>query len=188
MLIMTSAMRMLMGAYRRLFAGAAMLALVLLSACSTRQGIAPVPVEDRSVSQAATGQIDGEIPGGEAARDTTTKPAELPARGVTLALLDEARGEVHGGNNQTAAAILERALRLDARNPVLWHELGLIRLRQKNWQQALNLARKSNSLAVGNTDVQAENWRLMARAYQGAGKNQDAAMAWKMFKRLSKEQ
>ena len=46
-----------------------------------------------------------------------------------------------------------------------------------NWQQALNLAKKSNSLAAGDYTLQLENWRLIYRANQAAGEQEAADFA-----------
>jgi len=160
--------------------------LPLLHACAANTGRVspPVPVEDRSVinntgaarqypsSQDALAGGSGDVlPGMPGSRGTE---AEGPP--MVLALLEDASRKSAGGDDPAAAAILERALRIDATNGRLWHQLGLIRLRQKNWQQAINLAKKSNSLAAGDYALQKANWQLMAQAYAGAG-NRTAAQA-----------
>ena len=80
--------------------------------------------------------------------------------------------------------MLERALRLKPKNATLWYRLGLLRLRQKNWQQAINLAKKSNSLAAGNYPLQSSNWKLIAKANSNAGNLSAAKLASEKAKKL----
>jgi tetratricopeptide (TPR) repeat protein len=171
-----------------------LLFLLLLQACASnaKQGIAPAPVEDRSVlnKQNNTGyspsardrdgqlQGDGTSVGGKSARQNTDKQP------VVVALLEDAETKMASGDKASAAATLERALRLEPKNAMLWHRLGLLRLQQKNWQQAINLAKKSNSLAAGDYSLQAANWKLIAQANSRAGDKNAAKlaadMAWKL--------
>jgi outer membrane protein assembly factor BamD (BamD/ComL family) len=67
---------------------------------------------------------------------------------------------------------------------MLWYRLGLIRLQQKNWQQAINLAKKSNSLAAGDYVLQTKNWKLIAEANFRAGNNSAASLAFERAREL----
>jgi hypothetical protein len=69
---------------------------------------------------------------------------------------------------------LERAIRIDSRNPILWHHLASVRLAEGDAIQAEQLATKSSSLAAGNYALQARNWELIAEARRKRG---DAAGA-----------
>lgn len=57
------------------------------------------------------------------------------------------------GQWDTAAATLERAIRMQPRNPELWYRLAVIRMEQNQPRLALDLARKSKVLAKGNPDL-----------------------------------
>lgn len=83
---------------------------------------------------------------------------------AVVALLDSAEKQANAGDLEAAAASLERAIRIDPRNPVLWYHLATVRLSQGDAAGAEQLAAKSNSLAPGNTVQQARNWQLIARA------------------------
>ncbi|MEJ2154345.1 MAG: tetratricopeptide repeat protein [Desulfobacteraceae bacterium] len=48
-----------------------------------------------------------------------------------------------------ARANLERAVRIEPRNPLLWQELARVQLEQGQYRQAENMAAKSNTLAGG---------------------------------------
>jgi predicted Zn-dependent protease len=86
-----------------------------------------------------------------------------------VALLDRAEKQANTGDLDAAAVTLERAIRIDPRNPVLWHHLATVRLAEGESLEAEQLAAKSNSLAAGNRSLQARNWELIAQArhYRG---------------------
>jgi predicted Zn-dependent protease len=94
-----------------------------------------------------------------------------------VALLNSADVKEQAGRLDQAGAALERALRLEPRNAMLWHRLARVRLKQGQWQTAVDMAVKSNSLAVGNADLQAWNWALIAEAKEQQGDAQGAQAA-----------
>ena len=95
-----------------------------------------------------------------------------------LALLDQARQESAADRLPAAGASLERALRIEPRNPVLWQRLAQVRLAQGEFPQAENLAAKSNALAPEGRRLRAENWRIIGQARQGRGDREGAAAAF----------
>ena len=103
---------------------------------------------------------------------TPSPDAEAPpARQESIAvagLMENARADAQAGRLAEAAARLERALRLEPRNPRLWHELALVRLRQGEYAQAENLAARSNSWAGDDSALRAANLRLMDEARAAA--------------------
>lgn len=82
------------------------------------------------------------------------------------------------GQMDQASASLERALRIEPRNPVLWQELARIRISQERYPQAESLAAKSNALAGGNRRLRKENWRIIGEARIGRGDQQGAQAAF----------
>jgi Flp pilus assembly protein TadD len=94
-----------------------------------------------------------------------------------VALAEQAEQQANDGDLESAAASLQRAIRIDPRNAVLWHHLATVRLAQGDHAQAEQLAVKSNSLAAGNNIQQARNWRLIAKARAGQGDSGGAAAA-----------
>ena len=103
---------------------------------------------------------------------------------VIASLLQESNNYVSSGDTEKAIATLERALRIEPTNALLWHRFALIRLQQSNWQQAISLARKSNALAVDDESLRAENWSIIARAFEALGESEKANEA-KKKQRLS---
>src|SRR5690606_254579 len=75
----------------------------------------------------------------------TTPPA-------SRALLAQSRSERAAGSYAAAAASVERALRIDPNNALLWLELAQIRLEERDPAQAYTMARQAQSLAGGSAD------------------------------------
>ena len=90
--------------------------------------------------------------------------AQTTSHPAVLALLTEATQQENSGDLEVAAAKLERALRIEPRNPVLWHHLAGVRLRQGQTQLAVSLAQKSNSFAARDSDLVERNQRIIQRA------------------------
>lgn len=88
---------------------------------------------------------------------------------AVIALLNEAKAHFENQEFEQAAAKLERALRLNPRNPILWHNLAGVRLKQQDWQRAANLAAKSNAFAVEDKGLRIRNWMIIAWACEGMG-------------------
>lgn len=106
-------------------------------------------------------------------------PAEAP-RTETVAiasLMESAQADTQAGRLANAAASLERALRIEPRNPRVWHELARVRLAQGDYMQVEGLAARSNTWARDNPALRAENWRLIARAREARGDAQGAQTA-----------
>jgi len=95
-------------------------------------------------------------------------PADAPPP-VIVALLDESETSRSAGDLESAVSTLERALRIQPRNPRLWQALAKVRLQQGEAVLAEDLARKSSVLAAGNQSLLAENQRLIAAARERQG-------------------
>src|SRR3989475_10703959 len=103
------------------------------------------------------------------------EPAPLPApaaRTENLAiagLMDGARADAAAGRLANAAASLERALRIEPRNPRLWQELARVRLKQGDYAQAHSTAARANSWAGTDNALRAAKWHPTAQARQARG-------------------
>ncbi|MDZ7736098.1 MAG: tetratricopeptide repeat protein [Gammaproteobacteria bacterium] len=180
--------------------------LLILSACAIQPSGTRVPVEQRSPQQQPSTDAEPREKGGapvesrlpepdteietlpppgkqdmkelEAPVQAPPEPAEQPqASSAVVALLETAREQAAAGDDEQAAAHLERALRIEPKNPWLWHRLGVLRLQQGDYQAAIDLANKSNALAAGNRRLMAGNWELLARAYTALGRDAEAERA-----------
>lgn len=112
-----------------------------------------------------------------------TRPAMSGNRAV-IALLDRAQLDSTSGNRESAGASLERALRIEPRNPWLWHELAQLRLTQGQYAQAITLASKSRSFAGQDKHLQALNWKLIGNARVALGDPTAAEQAFKQAEAL----
>ena len=152
-----------------------MLACAVLSACA--------PLEERPAPP-GTVPPPGHIGPPARAPYVTNPSTGSYARSATevsgpavLGLLDQARTELDAGRSDQSVATLERALRIEPRNPFLWQALAGAHLRQNLPDQAENVAQRSNSLANGNPYVEVENWRLIASAREARGDAAGAQLA-----------
>jgi len=106
------------------------------------------------------------------------EPPAARVENIAIAgLMDGARADAAAGRLANAAAQLERALRIEPRNPRLWQELARVRLKQGDYMQVEGLAARSNSWARDDPALRAENWRLIAQAREARGDEQGALVA-----------
>jgi Tfp pilus assembly protein PilF len=114
----------------------------------------------------------------EAKPEPAPAPVSSAKENIAVAgLMDSARADTAAGNLAGAAASLERALRIEPRNPRLWHELARVRLKQGQFAQAESVAARSNSWAGEDRALRAENWRLIAQAREARGDTEGAKAA-----------
>jgi Tfp pilus assembly protein PilF len=109
-------------------------------------------------------------------------PAQQPPRQARLnpaatALVEKARVQAGRGDFVAADATLERAQHIDPRNPLVWVEMGQVRLAQGNPVQAENFGHKALLLASGDPAAQARARRLIADSLKAQGKDPAAADA-----------
>lgn len=118
--------------------------VLLVAGCASapEPGPAPAPVE-------------------EAPPPSSAAPRENTA---VAGLMESARTDAAAGKLPSAAASLERALRIEPRNPRLWQQLARVRLQQRDFAQAEGLAARSNSFAGADTALRAENQRIIDEA------------------------
>ena len=100
-----------------------------------------------------------------------------PRSAAVVALVASARAAAAARRYGRAAAALERALKVEPRNPRLWHGLAVIRFRQGRHAEADALALRSRSLTIGDPDLDARNRRLAAAARQRLGDEEGARAA-----------
>ncbi|WP_189400407.1 tetratricopeptide repeat protein [Arenicella chitinivorans] len=151
--------------------------LGFLSACaSTRDLTPPATVEDRAV-------VDGEalpLPDDDVIQAESMGYAQGMSP-VVKRLVSVAQQQRNQQDWDGAADSLERALRIEPRNALLWGKLADVRFAQQSWRQAIQLAAKSNTLAGADNALRRQNWYLMANAYDALG---DATSALKYRTKL----
>lgn len=126
-----------------------------------------------------------EAPAPQAPAAVGLPPRSVSSSGAVVALLDSAGQQARSGQLDASAATLERALRIEPDNGVIWNRLALVRLQQGRPDQAESLAAKSNALAGNDRELQVRNWRVIAQARRARGNNAGAQMAEERVLELS---
>lgn len=90
--------------------------------------------------------------------------SEQDTRRATSSLLAKVDIQERAEHWERAAALLERALRIEPRDAHLWHRLAQIRLQQGQYRLAESLAQKSSALARDDAQLQMKNTRLLKQA------------------------
>ena len=93
---------------------------------------------------------------------------------ASRALVGQAQTQLASKNFAVAASSIERALRIEPDNALLWIELGKIRQAEGNYVQAENMGRKALSRATNAPRAQSSAWSLIADSYRARGKNTEA--------------
>lgn len=97
---------------------------------------------------------------------------------ASRALVAQAESQRKTKNFVQAAATLERALRIEPNNPLLWLEYGELRMDESNFAQAENMGRKAVASASGDPRTQAAAWRLIADSLKARNRNSEAQQAY----------
>ena len=150
---------------------ALLLAVVVLAACRSLWS------PERPPSAPA------EVPNPAAPSPTAPLPAPpAPTRQYRLgnaasALVAQAHARAAAGDYPAATATLERALRIEPENPLVWIELGRVQLAAGNAAQGDSMGHKALGLATGDPNAQSAAWRLIADSLIARGRNQEASTA-----------
>lgn len=83
---------------------------------------------------------------------------------AVLALLSEADRSTRAGDLESAVVTIERALRIDSRNPELTYKLAMLRLKQSKPRLAEDLAKKAAMLAANDNALKKRSWLLISEA------------------------
>ena len=78
------------------------------------------------------------------------------------------------GDLPGASTSLDRALRIEPSNPLLWIEQGRLRLAENDAHQAESCARKALALASGDHGAQSQSTRLLVDALRAQNRNEEA--------------
>lgn len=93
---------------------------------------------------------------------------------ATRSLVTQAKTLISRGDVDGASSTLDRALRIEPNNPLLWIELGRLRLVENDPHQAEVCGRKSLALASGDPSTQKQAGHLLADALRAQRRNQEA--------------
>jgi Flp pilus assembly protein TadD len=154
-----------------------------LVACQSLMG-PPVHPPGTPPSQPGTPQPAPGTP--EPQTSAPTQPTPAPSQSAkqfrlsaaSSALVKQARAQSGKGDFGGATATVERALRIEPDNPLLWIELGQVHLAEGNAPQAESMGRKAVALATGDPNAQSASWRLVGDALRARGRTLDATEAY----------
>jgi len=118
--------------------------------------------------------------------ETPPPPVARSENTAVAGLMETARVDAAAGKLSSAAASIERALRIEPRNPRLWQELARIRFQQGQFVQVDSVAARSNSFAGADNALRAENWRLIAQAREARGDADGARVARESAEKFSR--
>lgn len=124
------------------------------------------------------------LPPPEVPVEPTPVPVPLPApvivepvlSAASSALVVQAQAQLKARNYPVAASSIERALRIEPGNPLLWIELGKVRYAEGNHLQAENMGRKAASLSKA-PQASSTAWKLIADSLRARGKTKEAQEA-----------
>jgi tetratricopeptide (TPR) repeat protein len=130
----------------------AVLLSVLLPACSTT---GPAPVEEREIETRVR------APAREESAGVQVFPLQNPA---VVQLTEDAREAEHAGQYDQASVLLERALRIQPRDPQILQQMAEVKLQEDDYQQALNFAVRSYDTGPRVGEICNRNWRTISVA------------------------
>jgi uncharacterized protein HemY len=147
---------------------AVLTAAVLFGGCSVLSSRPQAPNNPVPEPQpSGSGPLSPGLPAPPPPRENHLSPA-------TRSLVTQARTLISRGDLDGASSTLDRALRIEPNNPLVWIDLGRLRLAESDAHQAEGCGRKALSLASGDRGTQAQAGRLLADALRAQGRNQDA--------------
>jgi len=162
----------------------AVLILALLGGCSLFRpvSVSPIEAQPQPITKAPEPPIPAPVPAAPALPPTPvehTPPPPVPTREYQLgaaarALVSQAHSQIARGDLPSASATVDRALRIEPSNPLLWIERGRIRLAENDPHQAESCGRKALALATGDKSARMQAGHLIADALRAAHKNQEA--------------
>lgn len=92
------------------------------------------------------------------------QPVKKTLSPAVLALLSQADTNSKAGELDSAVATIERALRIDPRNPILTYKLAALRLKQSKPRLAEDLAKKAALLSANDKNLKKQSWLLISEA------------------------
>lgn len=96
---------------------------------------------------------------------------------ATSALVAQAQQAGNHGDYLTSMSTLERAVRIEPRNPLVWIEMSKVRLAAGEAVQAESVARKAVALSEGDQRTSNDAWKQVALALKAQNRNAEAAAA-----------
>ena len=139
--------------------------MLVLSACS---GYRPAPVAGREVESRVR------VPASQESEGVQVFPLHNPA--VRELLAEAGSAEITGDYDQ-AGVLLERALRMQPRNPEILQQMAEVQLQKRDYEQALNFAVRSYDIGPRVGEICDRNWRTISVAREHLGDRNGSVQA-----------
>jgi len=143
----------------------AFLITLLLAACSSQQ---PAPIKDKEIDSRVRTPASEDSAGVQVYSLQNPAVKELTAQ----ALVAERAGDL-----DQAGGYLERALRIEPRDPQLLQHMAEIKLQKEDYQQALNFAVRSYEIGPRVGEICSRNWRTISVAREHLNDSNGASVA-----------
>lgn len=125
---------------------------LLLAACSAQQ---PAPIKDKEIDSRVR------VPASEDSAGVQVYSLQNPA---VKELTAQAEVAERAGELDQASGYLERALRIEPKDPQLLQHMAEIKLQKEDYQQALNFAVRSYEIGPRVGEICSRNWRTISIA------------------------
>jgi hypothetical protein len=155
-----------------------LMAALLLSGCPApaRRPSLPPPASP-TPGPSSGGSPSMQVPPSAPAPRPPAPPRENHLSPATHSLVTQARTLLSHGDFNGASSTLDRALHIEPNNPLLWIEMGRVRLVEGDAHQAEGCGRKALALASGDRSAQRQAGRVLADALRAQGRNPEAQAA-----------
>lgn len=157
----------------------------VLVGCASTTVQTPQPgasTQDRSSS----GQLDRPLPEKREKEAKPQAPSMAPPRNSgAQTLLARANTALAAEQPATAVLLLERAVRIEPREALLWIRLSQAHLDQGDSRAAFQHARKAIALAGSETNKRTAAWLQLANVYEAQGKDGEAKQIRNRYGRYS---
>ncbi len=90
------------------------------------------------------------------------KGRNITGSSAVVSLMQKAQKQSNIGNNSAAAATIERALRIEPKNPALWYNLALVKYTSGDCVSAINFAKKSSGFLMDKHELAYKNKQLIS--------------------------
>ena len=138
---------------------------LLLAACSSQQ---PAPIKDKEIDSRVRTPASEDSAGVQVYSLQNPAVKELTAQ----ALVAERAGDL-----DQAGGYLERAMRIEPRDPQLLQHMAEIKLQKEDYQQALNFAVRSYEIGPRVGEICSRNWRTISVAREHLNDSDGASEA-----------
>lgn len=145
------------------------MAVILLAGCAAQP---PAPVEDRGAGLEE--RVRAPAPEQEEERGLQVYPLRNPA---VTELTESAREAERAGDLERATVLLERALRIQPRDPELVQYMAEVQLAKGDWAQAESYAARSFDVGPRVGELCSRNWRTIRVAREEQGNLEGARRA-----------